>query len=80
VDGAGQELVDLVGWQVDELLGQRDDVTHAHTEDHVGGGVGTLAGLEVAPELVALDRRAARFESRQERVGGGRRGHVRAPP
>jgi hypothetical protein len=45
VDGAGQELVDLIGRQVDELLSQREHLAHAHPEDHVGGGVGTLAAF-----------------------------------
>jgi hypothetical protein len=72
VDGAGQQPVDLVGRQVDELLGQREHLAHAHTQDdiYIGGGVGIFAGLEVAPELVALDRRAARLQLGQERVGG----------
>jgi hypothetical protein len=78
VDGAGQQLVDLLGWQVDELLGQLEDVAHAHAEDHVSGALGTLAGVEVPPKLVALHRRATRFESCQERLGGGLRRHPEA--
>jgi hypothetical protein len=78
VDRAGQQLVELVGWQVDELLGQRDDVAHTHAEEDLGGGVGVFAGSEVASELVALAWRAARFQLDQGRLGGGLRRHPEA--
>jgi hypothetical protein len=55
-------------------------LTHAHTHTqgyiYIGGGVGTLASIEEAPEVVALVWRGERFQLRHERLGGGLRGHV----
>jgi hypothetical protein len=77
MDRTGQQLVDLVGGQVDGLLGQREDVAHTHADEDVSGAVGTSARLDVALELVALAWRAERFQPRHERFGGGGHGHVR---
>src|SRR5215207_4285974 len=53
VDRAGQQLVDLVGWQVDELLGQPEHLAHAHADELLSCAVGALVGGEVAPDSLA---------------------------
>ena len=48
------QLFDLGGAHVDEGLGEREDVAHAHADECVAVGVLAFAGLEVALDLPQL--------------------------
>src|SRR5918994_1407519 len=66
VDRALEQLLDLVRRHLDELLGEREDLPHAHADELVALAVLSLAQLEVPPVLLALLRRTVRVQPLDE--------------
>jgi hypothetical protein len=79
VDRALEQLLDLVGGHPDELLGEREDLPHAHADELVALALLPLAQLEVPPVLFALLRRTVRVQSFGEPLRVGVLCHPRPP-
>jgi hypothetical protein len=79
VDGALEQLLDLAGRHLDELLGEREDLPHAHANKFVALSVLALAGLEVTLVLLSLLRRTVRFQLFDKSLCRGCRRHVTLP-
>ena len=60
--GPLEQLLDLAGQHLDELLGEREDLPHAHANKLVAFAVLALAGLEVTLVLLSLLRRTVRLQ------------------
>src|SRR5690606_15379193 len=67
VERALEHTLDLVEREIDELLREVEDVTHAHAEEDVALPVLARAGLEVALDLAQLLVRLPLLETANER-------------
>jgi len=74
VDGALEQLLDLAGRHLDELLGEREDLPHADANKVVA-----LSGLEVTLVLLSLLRRTVHFQLFDKSLCRGCHRHVTLP-